>query len=212
MKRVKHIIILLIVSITIVSYSKSRSYVKEQDKIASNEMFQAVYQFEAGNYDQALHGEEAYTGFLAITKKYKHTKTSNLAHFYAGICYLQQTNYEKAIYYLTQFKTGDRILETRKESLIGDAYLEQGDHKQALKYYKNAAEGSDNPEYKPIYLTKAARVYELQENYEEALKCYKMISQYHHQSSYYPDLKKHITRLQEKMQHPEQVKPKWPVY
>ncbi len=207
MKRVKCIIILLLVSMaTGVSYSIWCSYLKDQDRLANSEMFPAVYQFEAGNYDNALHGEEAYAGFLDITQKYKHSKTRNLAHFYAGICYLQQANYEQAICYFEQFKTGDSILKARAASLIGDAYLEQGDHKQALKYYRQATEGNHNAEYAPIYWTKAARVYELQEDYEEALKCYKMITQYHYQSSYYPDLKKHINRVQEKIQHVEQGK------
>jgi len=204
---IKSAVIIILLGTCTLSFVLWHSYLKDQEKMANNEIFQAVYQFEAGNYDKALHGGEEYLGFLEMTEKYKYTKTRNLAHLYAGICYLHQANYTAAISYLEKYKTSNTILKARARSLIGDAYLEQGLYDKALTYYLKAAQNHHNEEYAPIYWIKAAEVYNLQEAYEEALRCYKIIEQYYHKSRCYPEIKKHIQRLKEKVQHVEKRTP-----
>ena len=50
---------------------------EQRNKNAQSEMFQAVYQFEAGDYDKALQGDGIHAGFLEIIKTYRFTKAAN---------------------------------------------------------------------------------------------------------------------------------------
>lgn len=170
---------------------------EKQNTIAQNEMFQAVYQFEAGNYDKSLHGDETYIGFLDITKNYRFTKAANLSRFYIGVSYMQQANYEEAIRHLECFCGKDFLLQARAWSLIGDASAEQKDYTQAIKYYLKAAKHKPNEVYSPIYWTKAAVTYEAQTDYKNALKCYQNIVNSYPKSSLYMEAMKQIDRLEE---------------
>lgn len=199
LKHIKHIfIIVFLVVLCLLSFWAWYYIQKQQESIANREMFQAVYQFEAGNYDKALHGEEHYAGFVEITNKYRLTKTKNLAYLYAGICLMQQANYAQAIEYLTHFKTNQVILQARAWSLIGDAYIEQALYNKAIKYYLKAAKHDPNEEYTPTYWIKLAGIYELKEEYENALRCHKNVIHYYPKSRLYAESKKQINRLEEK--------------
>jgi tetratricopeptide (TPR) repeat protein len=178
-------------SILIWNYHKEK-----KEGVAQNEMFQAVYEFEAGEYDKALRGDEAHAGFLDIIQAYGITKAANLAHFYTGICYMQQANYEMAIQHLKKFKAKDYLLQARAWSLIGDALVEQQSYSQAVQYYNQAAEYKRNEVFSPIYLVKAAVAYEAQKDYSNALKCYQRIAKEYTKSSLYTEAKKHIDRLE----------------
>lgn len=168
---------------------------EKQNTVAQNEMFQAVYQFEAGNYDKALQGEESYGGFLDIIKNYRFTKAANLAHFYTGVSYMHQANYPEAIRYLKGFSAKDFLLQARAWSLIGDAWTEQKNYRQAIKYYVKAAKYKPNEVYSPIYWTKAAVVYEAQADYKNAFKCYQTIVKSYPKALLYQEATKQMDRL-----------------
>lgn len=170
-------------------------YQAEQDKTAQQEMYQATYEFEADNYEKALNGEEGYIGFLDILKNYRFTKAANLANLYVGIIYMQQTKYSDAIPYLKQFKATDYLLQARAWSLLGDAYSQLQDYSQASTYYLKAADYRPNEFFTPIYLTKAATVYEAQGNHQAARQCYERIMQAYPKSTWYEEASKHSSRL-----------------
>lgn len=170
----------------------------QQDKqniTAQNEMFQAVYQFEAGSYDNALQGTEAYVGLLDIIKNYRFTKAANLARFYIGVSYLHQANYKEAIRHLKSFSGKDFLLQARAWSLIGDAWVEQKNYTQAIQYYLKAAKHQPNEVYSPIYWVKAAVTYEAQAAYKDALQCYQNIVKSYPQSALYQEAIDQIDRL-----------------
>lgn len=173
------------------------NYQQERRNIhAQNEMFQAVYMFEAGEYDKALQGDGVHAGFLDIVKNYHFTKAANLANFYAGVCYIHQANYPGAVQHLKHFKSNDYLLQARAWSLIGDALVEQKIYPEAIKYYLKAAEYKPNESFSPTYLVKAAITYETQKDYKNALKCYQKIVEKHKKSSLYAEANKHISRLE----------------
>jgi tetratricopeptide (TPR) repeat protein len=173
------------------------NYQKEEKEVAAqNEMFQAVYEFEAGEYDKALQGDVTHAGFLNIIQVYSITQAANLAHFYSGVCYMHQSNYENAIQHLKRFKAKDYLLQARAWSLIGDALVEQESYSEAVQYFKKAAEYKPNEVFSPIYLVKAAVAYEAQKDYSNALECYEKIVKEYAKSSLYTDAKKHIDRLE----------------
>ncbi len=169
---------------------------EKQNTTAQSEMFQAVYQFEAGNYDKALQGDETYPGFLDAIKNYRFTKAANLAHFYAGVSYMHQANYEEAIRHLKCFGAKDFLLQARAWVLIGDASTEQKNYTQAIQYYLKAAKHNPNEVYSPIYWAKAAITYEAQADYKNALQCYQNIVQSYPKSMLYQEAMKQIDRLE----------------
>ena len=104
---------------------------RQQNDIAQNEMFRAVYYFEQDAFDKALHGDGACAGFLDIVREYRFTQAANLAHFYAGVSYIHQKDYLQAVQHLAKFKSKDLLLQARAWALMGDAYAEEKDYKSA---------------------------------------------------------------------------------
>lgn len=168
----------------------------QQNTAAQSEMFQAVYYFEESNFEQALKGDGTYAGFLDIINEYSITKAANLAHFYAGVCYMHQQGYEEAIKHLKQFKAADFLLQARAWALIGDALTEQQDYAQATVYYLKAIDYKPNEAFTPTYLTKAALAYEANQNYQAALHCYQRIIKEYPKAILYGEACKHARRLE----------------
>lgn len=160
-------------------------YKKSQDAEAQPQMFQAVYYFEADSLNLALNGDGNNLGFLNIIDDYKYSDAANLAHFYAGVCYLKQGNYDAAILYLEDFKADDLLVQPRAYSLIGDAYMEKNEFESAAKYYDKAAAYEPNKFYSPTYLMKAALAYEKLNKNDKAIAAYsKIITEFWDSSEY----------------------------
>jgi tetratricopeptide (TPR) repeat protein len=189
-------IIPLLVVLGVISFLAWNYQQEKQNTNAQNEIFQAVYQFEAGNYDKALQGDESYAGFLDIIQNYRFTKAANLARFYAGVSYVQQANYGEAIRHLKSFTGKDFLLQARAWALIGDASVEQKNYIQAIKYYLKAAKHKPNEVYSPIYWFKAAVTYEAQADYKNAFKCYQNIVKSYPKSNLYQEAMKQLDRLE----------------
>lgn len=160
-------------------------YVANQNEIAQNEMFQAVYYYEADSLSKALNGDGNNYGFLDIIDEYKFTDAANLSQFYIGTIYLKQGNYEGAIAHFKKFKASDLLLQGRVYSLMGDAYMELGNFNDAASFYSKAANYKTNEFFTPDYLMKAALAYERQGDYEAAKASYdKIITKYTNANEY----------------------------
>ncbi|MCF8714844.1 tetratricopeptide repeat protein [Joostella atrarenae] len=130
---------------------------------ASNEMFFAQQYFdEAVNstakdslYGLALNGADGKYGLLDIIDNYGGTKAANLAHYTAGMAYLNTQKYDEAIKYLQDFKSDDVILSSLAKGGIGDAFVQIGQESDALEYYEKAISNSDNAFTTPKFLFKA---------------------------------------------------------
>jgi tetratricopeptide (TPR) repeat protein len=119
-------------------YKKFFKEPKEQK--AKNEIFKAEEYYRLDSSRLALNGDGQYPGFLSIISKYGGTKAGNLAHYYAGVSYLKLDDYNNAIKHLKKFDgDGAEQIQQRAYKLLGDAYGDQGNHKEALDYYKKAA-------------------------------------------------------------------------
>jgi len=191
-----HIAILTSIALTgIVATVLWQRHQQRQNISAQNELFQAIYQFEAGNFEKALQGDESYAGLVDIIQEYGFTKTANLAHLYAGIACMNQQNYPKATEHLKKFKATDFLLQARAWSLLGDAFSEQKSYSQAITYYLKAAAYKPNEFFTPTYLVKAALCHEATKNYQAAAECYQRISNDYPKSSLYEEACKHASRL-----------------
>jgi tetratricopeptide (TPR) repeat protein len=147
-------------------------YKNTQETEAQREMFQAVYYFESDSLSLALNGDGNNLGFIDIIDEYSITDAANLAHFYAGVCYLKQKQFDAAILYLEDFSSNDLLVQARAYSLLGDAYMEKQQYEDAVKYYNKAANYKPNKFYTPTYLMKAALAYEKLNNTKKAIEAY----------------------------------------
>lgn len=171
-------------------------WITNQNEAAQNEMFQAVYYFEADSLDKALNGDGNNYGFLEIIDEYSMTEAANLAHYYAGACFLKKAEYISALDHLSAFSSNDLLIQARAYALMGDASMEMGNNEEAVDYYIRAAEYNSNEYTTPSYLLKAATAYELMNDYSSALECYDEIVQKFVNSSEYQTARKHKSRLE----------------
>lgn len=113
--------------------------VKPKEAKAAELMWKAEEYFRMDSTKLALNGDGQNSGFLAIINKYSGTDAANLASFYAGVCYIKQNDNQNAVKYLKKFDSDAKQIQARAYKLLGDAYGDLGNNKEALEYYKKAA-------------------------------------------------------------------------
>jgi tetratricopeptide (TPR) repeat protein len=106
---------------------------------AADMMFKAEEYYRLDSLDKALNGDGQYSGFLRVIDKYGSTDAGNLAHFYAGSIYLKKGDNANAVKHLKKFSTSSKPVQARAYKLLGDAYADQNNNKEAIDYYKKAA-------------------------------------------------------------------------
>lgn len=106
---------------------------------AAEAMFKAEEYFRKDSVNLALNGDGQYLGFLKIISKYSGTDAANLAHFYAGSCYIKLNDNANAVKHLKDFSTDAKQVQQRAYKLLGDASADLGKNADALDYYKKAA-------------------------------------------------------------------------
>lgn len=151
--------------------------------------------FKLDSFQLALNGDgtSEFMGFEKIAKEYNFTQTSKLASVYAGVCCYKLGKYDDAINYLKKNDFDSPLLSPASVGLIGDCYVELGDNKTALKYFEKAAK-VENDLTAPLYLKKAALIYELDGNYAKAIDCYTQIKNKYFKSMQAADVDKYIER------------------
>lgn len=170
--------------------------VKPQEENAQKQMYVAERYFQNDSLNLAIEGDGNFPGFKKIIEDYGSSNSANLAHYYLGICYLKKGEYDKAIEFLSGYDAEDDVTGAVALGGIGDANLELGKNDEALKYYKKASDWDDNGFTAPIYLKKAATVYELQNDYKSAIEVYERIKKDFPTSSEGRDIDRFIARAQ----------------
>jgi len=188
------IIILALVVVVIVFMGYKRFIVIPAEKEAQSQMFMAERYFEQDSFNLALYGDGNNLGMLDIIDDYGVTKSSELAHYYAGISFLHLGEFELAIEQLEKFSSNDKMINLIAKGAIGDAYLELGEPSKAITYYEKAATTEDNVFVNPIYLLKAGQVYESQEEFQKALETYQKIKDNYPESQEGQKIEKYIAK------------------
>mgnify|MGYP002510904520 FL=1 len=167
-----------------------------QPKIAEaqGQMALAEENFRTGDYELALNGDGNVLGFVQILDEYG-TKAGKSVKFYAGVCELQNGNWEQAINYLESYKGNDAILAARAKACIGDAYVGLEDYQKALGCFEKAAATIDNM-FAAGYLLKAGAVAEKLGQNDKALSYYEQIKDQYPQSMEAYDIDKYIGRIE----------------
>ena len=163
---------------------------------AQGQMAYAEQAFRAGDYQTALNGDGNTLGFVQILEDYG-TKAGESVYFYAGVCELQNGNWDAAIKYLESYNGKDAILAARAQACMGDAYVGLENYSKALSCFENAAAAADNM-FAAGYLLKAGAVAEKLGDDAKALSFYKKIKEQYPQSMEGYDVDKYIGRIEAK--------------
>lgn len=170
-------------------------YLIPKEKKAAAALFKGEQYFARDSFALALNGNGAdYEGFEAIIDQYGGTDAGNLAKAYAGICYFNLGETEKALDMLKSFSGKDEMISPAVTGLIGDCYVNMGDLKKGISYFEKAAKQADNEVISPVYLKKAGIAYENLNQYKEAVKAYTAIKDKYYTSVEAADIDKYITR------------------
>jgi tetratricopeptide (TPR) repeat protein len=171
--------------------------VKPAELEAQSASFKAEIYFEKDSFNLALNGDKKGTqGFLAIMDEFGSTKTGNLAHYYAGICYLNLGKFQEAIDQLDQYDGSDMITTAMAMGAKGDALMEMNKTQEAIDQYVKAAGKSENQFSTPMYLMKAALGYEDLGNYAKSIEIYTNIREKFFSTQEGREAEKYIARAQ----------------
>mgnify|MGYP003345293181 FL=1 len=182
------------------------SYLPEQEMEAANAMYWAEDYFAKDSFNIALKGginvftpdgPKTMMGFNQVAESYSGTKTGNLASYYAGVCNLKLGRFKEAIACFEEYSNNDVLVASLAEGCTGDAYVELGQLEEGISHYLSAAKRA-NAFTSPMYLKKAAGIYELQGNFEKAMGLLERIQTEYHSSTEATDISKAIARIKAK--------------
>lgn len=188
----------IVVVIVVAYFGFDKYYLQPLEQEAQIEIASAETYFAQDSLNLALNGDAAHLGFLDIISDYGMTKSANLSHYYAGVCYLKLGQYEDAITYLKGFSANDQVVAPMAMGAIGDAYMELGDTDKAINYYLDAANQKVNEFTSPVFLQKAALAYESKGDFAKALGLHERIKQEFAKTTEGRQADKYIAYLKEK--------------
>ena len=196
--RNKNITLILggVIILAVVGFFLYSGQVDSKNKEANEEMFQAIYNYEADSLAKALNGDGFNYGFIQIINEYSGTEAANLANLYAGNIYMNLGDFPSALRHLKEFSSSDYVVQARAYSLIGDSHMELAEYAEAASYYEKAAEYKPNASYTPIYLQKLALASEKAGDYSGAAEAYGTIIEDYFSSALVQEAKKQKARLE----------------
>lgn len=158
---------------------------------AQNEIYPSQFLFEQGDFQNAVEG------FEAIIDEYGSTKAGNVARLYAGLCYKELGQYDKAINYLNDFSASDAVMAPSALIALGNCYVDQEnpDYKKAAATFEKAASAANNAVYSPLALKKAGLAYEAAGDNASALKAYEQIKNNWAETATAATIDKYIARV-----------------
>lgn len=183
----------LIIALAIVAYFKI--YLGPREEKATSKVFYAQQYFSVDSFQLALNGDGQHPGFAKIAREYSGTKTANLSHYYAGICYLHLGNFKKAIQELEDFNGKGTLLTTAAAGALGNAYMESGNTSKAIEHFKDATADAKDIVQTPLYLSELGAAYEIIKQPEEAKKAYIRIRDEFPMSMQARDIDRSLARL-----------------
>jgi tetratricopeptide (TPR) repeat protein len=189
------IVVGAIILVVLGYFGFKRLYLAPREKEAQSQMFMAEKYFEMDSITKALKGDGNYLGFLDIIDQYKFTKSANLSHYYAGICYLKKGEFQNAIDQLSDFSSDDELVGPMAIGALGDAYMELNNSDKAIECYLKAADKRKNDLTSPMFLMKAGMAYESAGKNDLALKTYMRIKTEFSRTNEGREIDKYIARL-----------------
>ena len=153
---------------------------------------------EPDSFKLAKEGKDGFYGFEYITNEFDGTMAGELAQYCYGIILLNEGRYEEAIENFEGVDVEDIIISTMAIGLAGDAYSELDDYDAAIEKYEEAMANNPNEFTTPLYMKKAATLYEEKGDYGKALSLYEDIRDNYEGSAQGQDIDKYIARASNK--------------
>ncbi len=97
--------------------------------------------------------------------------------------------------YLNKYSKKDKVIGSLAIGATGDAYVESGNTDKGISLYLEAASYGGNSFNTPIFLMKAAEIYELNGKFPDALKLYERIQKEYPESTEGTSMDKYIARV-----------------
>ena len=171
--------VLIVIVVLIAGWFGYKNYiVAPKEEQAENALWKAEQYFRQDSLKLALNGDKFNRGFIYVINNYGSTKAGNLAKYYAGLCYLRTSDFNKAVQYLKDFSTSAKQIQMMAYGALGDAYSELNKNDDAINYYKKAAnEFTDDATMSSEYLFRAALKLEVLGKNSEALELYKELKE-----------------------------------
>jgi tetratricopeptide (TPR) repeat protein len=179
----------------------NQSYLKPREKEAAIVLFEGEVYFGQQQWETALNGDSAnYLGFSSIIDDFSGTSSANLAKAYAGICEYKLGNYEEALKYFESYRSKDQLFAAQVIAMQGDCNVNLGHTKKGIDCFHKAAAKADHSMISPMFLNKAAVVYESLDDYKSALNIYNTIKAKYPESKEADGIDKYIERVQAHIQ------------
>ncbi|MBR3951198.1 MAG: tetratricopeptide repeat protein [Bacteroidaceae bacterium] len=188
-------VLVAIIAVIALVLAVKQFYFEPREAKAQEALFQSVLAFEQDSLDLALNGNDEFDGLIAVIDNYGSTKAGNIANVYAGLAYYGKGEYENAKSYLSKFSANDVLLAPAVTAAIGNALVNMDNAAEAVKYFEKAAKVADNALFSPIYLIKAANVYEKLGNKADALRIYEQIKKEYPTSQQASTIDSYIERV-----------------
>jgi tetratricopeptide (TPR) repeat protein len=176
-------------------------YLKNRAEEAASQMFKSEQYVGIDSLaNKAINGDGGYPGLEKIAEEYANTKSANLANLYLGGIYLRKGEYKKATEALGKYEpTGSPVADPLALGLLGDAYSELKDFKQAATYYQKAAEKAENKFTSPMFLKKLGLVHETLKDLKAAQEAYTKIKNEYPNSQEAALIDEYIARVEAQM-------------
>ncbi|HMU69080.1 MAG TPA: tetratricopeptide repeat protein [Chitinophagales bacterium] len=158
-------------------FAYKQLYMSPRVATAQNNIAGAQNYFAKDSFDLALNGDGAVMGFLAIAENYGNTPSGNMAHYYAGVCYMRKAELDNAIKHLEDFNPTTNEIAGEKYVLLGHAYADKKDYKKAIDMYKKAGDEAENNLQSPAFYKFAGDLMSEQNDLKGALEMYRKIKQ-----------------------------------
>lgn len=182
-------------------YIAYQKFFKAPAEAEANEaIWTAQANYKIDSFRLALNGDgtKANPGFLKVISKHGGTKAGNLAHFYAGTCYLQLGDFTNAIKHLEDFSTDQEEVKLRAAGSLGDAYAELGKNDKAAEQYKKASTIFEKDEINSSeYLYRLAHLYDKMGKNSEAIAAFKSLKEKYPNTQHGRDADKYLAKLGE---------------
>jgi TolA-binding protein len=187
----------IVIIVAIGGYYGYKNYILgPKEEKASDAIFKAEEYYRMDSLQKALNGDGLNLGFVKVIDKYGGTKLGNLARFYAGDCFLRTGDYTKAVKYLEDFSTSEKMVQARAYKLLGDAYSELGKNDDAISNYKKAAyHFPDDNTNSAEYLFFAAALAEKSGKTKEAIELYQDLKDKYPGTRQSNDADKYLAKL-----------------
>jgi tetratricopeptide (TPR) repeat protein len=176
-------------------YAYKNLYLAPKQKEAVAAMSQAQFLFERDSFQKALDPQvDGTPGFLGIIDDFGGTNAANLAKYYAGVCYMQTGQDDKAVEFLGDYSPDGEVMGIMKNGAMADAYGNKGDFSSAIDHYKKAVSAGKNDVLTPIYMKRLGQLYEHQKQPDDAKKMYDAVKTEYPNSGAAADIDKFIFR------------------